>query len=321
MRLEQLRFVQEVYRTKSMSTAANNLFVTPQYISKAIKQLEDEMQVTIFRRSKNGTFPTLKGEKVCEKIEDILQNIDSLNNFDEIKITNLYDSKKISLIVPQTVNYFLQPLYQEYLSEYPETTLNIYLEESLVILLSAEKTYPDMFILGQEKGETIFTANLSPLYDQYVLYEDTFYCWHHENWTPDNFLSKEPSSLKAISMKQLVKMHGIIMYGDLQQKSSTIERLFLKRGQILKSQIKINNVEDCITLAANNHSLCYLESSLLADFFKIKNRPFSLKATPIKEKPIMIYRLFVKKELANDLSIVHFLEKIQKLFSKTFRKI
>ena len=67
MRLEQLRFVQEVYHTKSMSTAASNLFVTPQYISKAIKQLEEELDVTIFRRSKNGTFVTLKGEKICDR--------------------------------------------------------------------------------------------------------------------------------------------------------------------------------------------------------------------------------------------------------------
>ena len=321
MRLEQLRFVQEVYRTKSMSTAAYNLFVTPQYISKAIKQFEDEIGVTIFRRSKNGTFPTLKGEKVCEKIEDILQNITLLNDFDEMSTLNHYNSKKLSLFLPQTVNYLLQSVLQEYLSEYTDTKLNIYQEESLVILLNAEKIYPDVFILGQEKGETLFTANLSPLYEQYILYEETLFCWHHKDWSPEIIADQKTTSTKALSMNQIVKLPGIVLYGDFQQKNTTIERIFQKRGQLLKSQLKINNINDCVNLTQNNKSLCYIESSMLPDFFASSRQSFPLEPTLIKEKPIIIYRLFIKKELSNDLAIIHFTEKLSKLFSKTFRKI
>lgn len=59
MRIEQLMFLREVANTKSMSVAASNLYVTPQYISKAIKLLEEELGTKIFRRSKTGVYLTL----------------------------------------------------------------------------------------------------------------------------------------------------------------------------------------------------------------------------------------------------------------------
>lgn len=155
MRLEQLVFVQEINKTKSMTAAAANLFVTPQYISKAIKQLEKELDITIFRRSKSGTFPTLKGEQVCVIVEDILQKINALDKIVDETMDNQYatNSQKLTIYLPQIINYLFLPLYQAFLRQYPETKFNIYQEESLALLLNAEKVEPDIFIIGQEKDQ------------------------------------------------------------------------------------------------------------------------------------------------------------------------
>lgn len=62
MRLEQLSYLVEVAENNSINTAAGKLFLTPQNISKAIKQLEEELHVQLFTRSKYGMFLTAEGQ-------------------------------------------------------------------------------------------------------------------------------------------------------------------------------------------------------------------------------------------------------------------
>ena len=62
MRIEQLLYLSEIAKTHSISIAANNLFVSQPAISTAIKKLEEELDVTLFSRSKNGVFLTPIGE-------------------------------------------------------------------------------------------------------------------------------------------------------------------------------------------------------------------------------------------------------------------
>ena len=66
MRLEQLEYVDAVAKYRSMNAAAQHLHVSQQNISKAIKKLEEELDVKIFNRTKMGTIPTVKGQLICE---------------------------------------------------------------------------------------------------------------------------------------------------------------------------------------------------------------------------------------------------------------
>ena len=54
MRMEQLRYLVESAEAKSMSRAAERLFVSPQAVSKGIRQLEDELDVTLLVRTSTG---------------------------------------------------------------------------------------------------------------------------------------------------------------------------------------------------------------------------------------------------------------------------
>ena len=211
------------------------------------------------------------------------------------------------------MDYILKPLYKAFLQKYPDTTLNIYQEESLALLLTVEKIYPDIFILSQEKGETVFIQNVDPLYDVYYLYEDTLSYW----CLPGNIHNEK----STVPMKALAKTSGLIVYADIRQKTCMIEKLFLKRGLILKPQMKINNVEECVALALINEKYGFVESSHLSDYLRFQEDGICLMPIPLKEKPIIIYRLFVKKDLSNDTTTQNFLYAIKKVFSKTFRKI
>ena len=63
MRLEQLEFFVETAKNHSMRSAADKLHASPQNVSKAIKQLEDELAFTLFIRSRQGLYLTPLGQE------------------------------------------------------------------------------------------------------------------------------------------------------------------------------------------------------------------------------------------------------------------
>ena len=63
MTLAQLKYVITVAEAKSMNEAAKQLFISQPSLSSAIKDLEEEIGVEVFRRSNKGVFVTPEGEE------------------------------------------------------------------------------------------------------------------------------------------------------------------------------------------------------------------------------------------------------------------
>lgn len=88
MTLQQLKYVITISKSGSMHTAADELFITQPNLSKAIKDLEMEMGITIFNRTNKGVLLTDDGTKflsyarqVVEQanlLEDIYKNKESI---------------------------------------------------------------------------------------------------------------------------------------------------------------------------------------------------------------------------------------------------
>ena len=72
MRTEQLKYLVDVAETKSMSKTAERLFVSPQAVSKAIKQLEAELDAELLVRTSTGVMLTHLGETVVERAKNML---------------------------------------------------------------------------------------------------------------------------------------------------------------------------------------------------------------------------------------------------------
>lgn len=73
MTLMQLEYIMEIYQCGSMNKAAQNLFVSQSAISTAIKELEEELGITIFVRSNRGISLTEEGQEFISKIHPLLQ--------------------------------------------------------------------------------------------------------------------------------------------------------------------------------------------------------------------------------------------------------
>lgn len=62
MTLQQLKYVIEVAKAKSISEAAKKLFISQPSLTNAIKELEKEMNITIFLRTNKGILISKEGE-------------------------------------------------------------------------------------------------------------------------------------------------------------------------------------------------------------------------------------------------------------------
>lgn len=63
MTLAQLRYVIAIAEEKSMNEAAKTLFIAQPSLSAAIKEIEEEIGITIFKRSNKGVIATPQGEE------------------------------------------------------------------------------------------------------------------------------------------------------------------------------------------------------------------------------------------------------------------
>lgn len=80
MNIQYLKYVVEVDKTGSINKAAKNLYMGQPNLSAAIKELEKELGISIFYRSKKGVFATKEGEKFLFHAKKIISQVDELRS-------------------------------------------------------------------------------------------------------------------------------------------------------------------------------------------------------------------------------------------------
>ena len=80
MTLQQLRYVTAVADCGSMNEAAKTLFVSQPGLSGAIKELEEETGIEIFKRTNKGVLPTPEGEEFLGYARQLLNQYELLED-------------------------------------------------------------------------------------------------------------------------------------------------------------------------------------------------------------------------------------------------
>lgn len=75
-----LKYAVEVEKTRSINKAAENLFMGQPNLSRAIKELESSLGITIFNRTSRGITVTPEGEEFLGRAKSILRQIDDMEN-------------------------------------------------------------------------------------------------------------------------------------------------------------------------------------------------------------------------------------------------
>ena len=89
MNIQYLKYVVEVDKTGSINKAAKNLYMGQPNLSAAIKELEKELGISIFYRSKKGVFATKEGEKFLFHAKKIISQVNELKSLYKPNTSNL----------------------------------------------------------------------------------------------------------------------------------------------------------------------------------------------------------------------------------------
>lgn len=74
------KYAIEVERTRSITQAAENLFMAQPNLSKAIKELEETLGIGIFERTPKGVFPTPKGFEFLQYARNVIGQIELMES-------------------------------------------------------------------------------------------------------------------------------------------------------------------------------------------------------------------------------------------------
>lgn len=96
MRFEQLEYFYSLVSLKTIQAVSEKFYTSPQVVSKAIKQLEEELRTTLFSRTRRGLTLTEDGIELYSHVEEILSHYHYIrDNFIEEKPAHTIQDLKI----------------------------------------------------------------------------------------------------------------------------------------------------------------------------------------------------------------------------------
>lgn len=98
MNVVHLKYAVEVEKTGSISQAAENLYMAQPNLSKAIKELENNLGIKIFKRTSRGVVVTKKGSEFLSYAKGIVEQLDQI---EELYQRNKTDKISFGICTPR----------------------------------------------------------------------------------------------------------------------------------------------------------------------------------------------------------------------------
>jgi LysR family transcriptional regulator, transcription activator of glutamate synthase operon len=118
---EQIKYVLEVSKEGSITKAAERLHLSPSALSQSISQLEKELGVSIFSRSRKGTVPTLEGKKIINRGNEILSNVEKM--YKELSINQ--EEKFLKIGCSPSITYIVYDAFLLFHKEHSNVKVEI----------------------------------------------------------------------------------------------------------------------------------------------------------------------------------------------------
>ncbi|MGI1658959.1 MAG: LysR family transcriptional regulator [Desulfitobacterium sp.] len=137
MRIEQLEQILKIDEFRSLSKAANALFLSQPSLSVSISRLEEELGLKIFERSSIGVVPSEQGEAVLELAKYILNLNEKIKG---IMVEENIPIRNLQMAVPGAfANAIVPDLLMKFHSLYPKVCLDIHEAPYYEIVESMDK--------------------------------------------------------------------------------------------------------------------------------------------------------------------------------------
>lgn len=196
-----LNYVLEVERTRSISRAAENLFMAQPNLSKAIQELEKSLGITIFERTSKGVVPTSQGMEFISYAKKILSDVEKMQ-----KIRDAEEAFHTKISVPR--GSYVSSAFAKFVSKIETSHISIDFKETNsmeTILNVSEKGYNFGIIRYPVSNEKYF---LDYLKEKSLSYEEM---WKFESCVITNKGGKfkNGDSIKLSDLADMIELaHG-----------------------------------------------------------------------------------------------------------------
>ena len=123
MNLKELEYYRMVCRHKSITKAAHALYMTPQGLSKIIKNMENELGATLLNRTASGISLTASGEYLYENLPEVLEPYHRICS--EIRCIEQQENHEIDLLSAYGILRLVTPeCLADFRKKHPDIILN-----------------------------------------------------------------------------------------------------------------------------------------------------------------------------------------------------
>jgi DNA-binding transcriptional LysR family regulator len=120
------KYALEIERTRSITKAADNLYMSQPNLSKAIKELEITFKFPIFERSSRGVVPTSKGLEFLNYARNILKEIE---NIEALADAGRLHRQRFTVSIPR--GSYIAAAFTKFAAELdPEKEMDIHVQET-----------------------------------------------------------------------------------------------------------------------------------------------------------------------------------------------
>lgn len=161
--IRQLRVVDAIVRTGTVTKAADRLFVTQPAVSHALREMEAKLGVKLFRREGRRMAPTPEGERLVKTARTVIDEL-AKAEYDLSMYKKGYKGIVRLATACYTCYHWLPPIMREFAEAFPEVDLQIVPEVTAQPVEALKSRALDLAVLEADEDD--------PELDLEVLFED-----------------------------------------------------------------------------------------------------------------------------------------------------
>ena len=161
MRLTQIQQILEIEKCTSISQAARNLYISQPAISQCINQLENDLHVQLFVRTRKGVSLTNEGKLLYQKVEHALNMLEQGER--QLDRLRHLESGELKIAAGDTITtHFLLKYLEEFHASYPD------------IRIEMANSYSSQMLSLVKEGKADLAFVNMPLSDEELVIEPCF---------------------------------------------------------------------------------------------------------------------------------------------------
>ena len=280
-----------VAKNNSFSKAAEELFVTQPSVSYSIKQLEDRLNIKLFKRNHKGIKITPEGKEVLKYVEKSYNDISVGER--SLKENIDLNCGKISIGVQSHIGrFFLFPYFEEFHKKYPNIEINISSRNTAELIKLLENNDID-FVIDTSPIETEYSnLVIEPLMEL----EHCFVC-------SKNYIIKN----KDMKIQDL-KEYSLILPVERSTPRKQLTKLLKDEDIELKPFITIETTEMLIDAVKKNMGIGYVIRNAIEE--ELENDKLEEIKVNIQLPKLLLNLVYIENNLTNIPKV--FMEEIKK---------